>query len=80
VGFDVGGYELGLRPDLESTDGALTYWGVDDVAAAVSAALDAGAGVHEQPQDVGDGIVVASVRSPQGAVLGFIRNPHFAAR
>jgi predicted enzyme related to lactoylglutathione lyase len=80
VGFDVGGYELGLRPDLAPADGALTYWGVDDVAAAVSAALDAGASVHEKAQDVGDGIVVASVRTPQGVVIGFIHNPHFVAR
>ena len=27
VGFDVGGYELGLHPE---TDAAETYWGVED--------------------------------------------------
>ena len=79
VGFDVGGYELGLRPDAPAADGALTYWGVEDVASALAAAVAAGAAVHEAAQDVGDGIVVASVRSPQGAIVGFIDNPHFAA-
>ena len=43
VGFDVGGYELGLLPDGDPADGALTYWGVDDVAAAFDAALAQGA-------------------------------------
>lgn len=80
VGFDVGGYELGLRPDIALTDGALTYWGVEDVTAAVATALDAGASVHEQAQEVGGGIVVATVRSPQGVVVGFIHHPHFVAR
>lgn len=27
VGFDVAGYELGLLPDADPNDGALTYWG-----------------------------------------------------
>jgi predicted enzyme related to lactoylglutathione lyase len=80
VGFDVGGYELGLRPDIAPTDGALTYWGVDDVTAALAAAVAAGASIQEEAQDVGDGIVVASVRNPQGVVVGFIHNPHFVAR
>jgi hypothetical protein len=26
---------------------------------------------------VGDGIVTATVTSPQGAIVGFILNPHF---
>ncbi len=79
VGFNIGGYELGLLPDADPADGALAYWGVDDVPAAVAAAVAAGATEHAAATDVGDGIVTASVRSPQGAIVGFIRNPHFAA-
>ena len=78
VGFEVAGYELGLLPDGDPADGALTYWGVADVDEAVAAALEAGATVHAAPSEVGDGIVTATVRSPQGAIVGFIRNPHFA--
>lgn len=37
VGYNVAGYELGLLPDGPA-DGALTYWGVDDVAEAVRTA------------------------------------------
>ncbi len=80
VGFDVGGYELGLLPDGDPADGALTYWGVDDVDAAVAAALDLGATPHTPVSDVGEGIVTATVRTPSGSVLGLIFNPHFVAR
>jgi predicted enzyme related to lactoylglutathione lyase len=77
VGFEVAGYELGLLPDADPTDGALTYWGVDDVEAAVADAVALGATVHTAPSEVGDDIVTATVRSPQGSIVGFIYNPHF---
>jgi catechol 2,3-dioxygenase-like lactoylglutathione lyase family enzyme len=78
VGFSVAGYELGLLPDGDPADGAITYWGVDDVPAAMDAALGLGATEHVAASEVGDGIVTGSVRSPQGAIVGFIYNPHFA--
>ncbi|MCX6459951.1 MAG: VOC family protein [Actinobacteria bacterium] len=77
VGFEVGGYELGLLPDATASDGSLVYWGVDDVAAAVHAAISAGATEHTPVADVGDGIVAATVRTPAGTILGLIYNPHF---
>jgi predicted enzyme related to lactoylglutathione lyase len=79
VGFDVAGYELGLLPGADPADGVLTYWGVDDVPAAVAQLLAAGATGHVAPADVGGGIVTATVRTPGGSVLGLIRNPHFRA-
>jgi catechol 2,3-dioxygenase-like lactoylglutathione lyase family enzyme len=78
VGFDVAGYELGLLPDADPGDGALVYWGVADVPLAVAEAVAAGATEHVPPADVGGGIVTASVRTPTGSILAFIRNPHFA--
>jgi hypothetical protein len=36
-----------------------------------------GAPVHSEIQDVGDGILVASVIDPFGNPLGIIQNPHF---
>jgi len=80
VGFDVAGYELGLLPVGDPGDGVLTYWGVDDVATAFEAALAEGAAAHAPVSDVGGGIVTASVTNPMGAIVGFIFNPHFAAR
>jgi catechol 2,3-dioxygenase-like lactoylglutathione lyase family enzyme len=79
VGFNVGGYELGLLPTADPSDGALTYWGVADVVAAVAASLARGATEHVPPSAVGDDIVTATVRTPQGTIVGFIYNPHFAA-
>ena len=79
VGFEVGGYELGLLPDGDPADGVLTYWGVDDVSAAVDEAVAAGAAVHVAASEVGDGIVTATVRVPGGQLLGLIHNPHFRA-
>ncbi len=77
VGFEVAGYELGLLPDADPADGALVYWGVDDVDGAVSEVVAAGASVHVPASEVGDGIVTATVRTPDGTILGLIHNPHF---
>jgi catechol 2,3-dioxygenase-like lactoylglutathione lyase family enzyme len=79
VGYEVGGYELGLLPTADPKDGALVYWGVADVDAAVAAATALGASEHTPASDVGGGIVTATVRTPPGHVLGFIHNPHFKA-
>jgi catechol 2,3-dioxygenase-like lactoylglutathione lyase family enzyme len=79
VGFSVGGYELGLLPDADPASGALTYWGVDDVAIAVEGALNAGASEHGPATEVGDGIITATVQTPDGSIVGFIYNPHFSA-
>jgi catechol 2,3-dioxygenase-like lactoylglutathione lyase family enzyme len=79
VGFSVGGYELGLLPNANPSDGALTYWGVPDVSAAVAASLAHGATEHTPASNVGDDIVTATVRTPHGAIVGFIYNPLFVA-
>jgi predicted enzyme related to lactoylglutathione lyase len=82
IGFNVGGFELGLQP-IEAADearksvGVVTYWGVPDAAAAMARLLEAGATEHEGVQDVGDGIMVGSVIDPFGNVVGIIQNLHF---
>jgi predicted enzyme related to lactoylglutathione lyase/uncharacterized protein YndB with AHSA1/START domain len=84
VGFDVGGYELGLRPaegELRpGVGGATAYLAVHDVEAAVGRLVERGAKVREPATEVGEGIVVASVQDPFGNVLGLIENLHFAPR
>lgn len=80
VGFNVGGFELGLHPQEEvaqKTDSVMTYWGVDDVEATHAMLLGAGALPHEDPTEVGGGIKVAAVKDPWGNVFGIINNPHF---
>lgn len=83
VGFNVGGFELGLDPDAPAVippGGVLTYWAVDDVDAAYARLLQAGATRHEEPKEVGSGIKVATVSDPFGNIIGLIFNPHFDPR
>lgn len=83
VGFNIGGYELGLQPEEntpnEQTDNVVAYWGVEDVPTEIKRFVGLGAIVHEQPTEVGGGIVVASVKDPWGNTIGLIYNPHFKA-
>jgi predicted enzyme related to lactoylglutathione lyase len=76
VGFNVGGYELGLLPDANPADGAVVYGGVEDVEATVASAVALGATVISPATGVGDAIVTASVRLVDSSVVGFIFNPH----
>ena len=81
VGFNVGGYELGLQP-VEGEQPVLgtnstTYWGVEDVRKEYTRLLELGATAYEEPADVGGDIVVAGVKDPWGNLFGIIYNPHF---
>jgi predicted enzyme related to lactoylglutathione lyase len=80
VGFNVGGFELGLLPDPRPAGkegGVDVYWGVQDIHAGVEHLLAAGASRLEDPKDVGGDIKVAIVADPFGNRLGLIENPHF---
>ncbi|MEO8803651.1 MAG: VOC family protein [Rudaea sp.] len=78
VGFNVGGFELGLVPDGQSgTSGPQPLWGVTDAAAALSRLLDLGAKELDPVSEVGGGIKVAAVTDPFGNRFGIIENPHF---
>ncbi len=82
VGFNVGGYELGLNPDgtvaQPEGSGVIAYWGVDNLQEEVDRLLKIGARPKAPVQDVGGGIKVASVLDPFGNPIGLIYNPHFA--
>lgn len=81
VGFNVGGFELGLDPNDDGgkpgPGGVVAYWGVADIAAAMERLRALDVGVITEPNDVGGGILVATVRDPWGNELGIIENPHF---
>ncbi len=68
VGFNVGGYELGLDSDPSSksqgSGGVIVYWGVSDADAALKRLLSLGATERTNVQDVGEGIRVATVLDP----------------
>ncbi len=86
VGFNVGGYELGLDPDMSGASGhersggggVRAYWGVESAAETYQRLLDLGATVHSALRDVGEGILVASVLDPFGNLFGIIENPYFS--
>ena len=81
VGFNVAGYELGLQPSEPETskkaEGVVAYWGVDDAATALKHLIERGATLHEDIQDVGGDIKVASVKDPFANIFGVIENPNF---
>jgi predicted enzyme related to lactoylglutathione lyase len=81
VGFNAGGYELGLQPKSQSASASIdgiAYWGVVDIDAAFEHFKAAGATVLQPVEDVGGGIKVATLTAPSGNVVGLILNPHFS--
>ena len=82
VGFNVGGFELGLDPDTSEQKpgpgGSVTYWGVASMTDTVARLEKEGVTVRSQPRDVGGGIIVAAIEDPFGNLIGLIENPHFA--
>jgi predicted enzyme related to lactoylglutathione lyase len=80
VGFDVGGFELGLHPDMSGVqivNNAVAYWGVPDIVASHAALVAHGAAPADPIADVGGDIKVATLKDPFGNVIGIIENPHF---
>jgi predicted enzyme related to lactoylglutathione lyase len=81
VGFNVGGFELGLDPDTSEgapgRGGVTVYWGVENAGAALARLHGLGAREHSPVREVGEGIKVAAVLDPFGNVFGIIENPHF---
>ena len=82
VGFNIGGFELGLDPDpsggAAGPGGAVAYWRVEKIEPAVDHFTSSGATIVAAVQEVGDGIKVATVSDPFGNLIGLIENPHFA--
>jgi predicted enzyme related to lactoylglutathione lyase len=78
VGFEVGGFELGLIPDgTPGATGATAYWGTADIVAEVNRIAGLGAQIAAPVTEVGGGISVASLLDPFGNLFGVIQNPHF---
>src|SRR5689334_20012418 len=85
VGFNIGGYELGLVPSEPpahepGNQGVTAYWGVENVDEAWKQITTAGGKSLSPVQDVGGDIRVASVTDPYGNVIGLIENPHFGKK
>jgi predicted enzyme related to lactoylglutathione lyase len=82
VGFNIGGYELGLDPDLSEgspgAGGSVAYWGLDAIEPTFARFVELGASVVIPIKEVGGGIKVATVADPFGNTIGLIENPHFS--
>jgi predicted enzyme related to lactoylglutathione lyase len=81
VGYNIGGYELGLQPEeIPTTDkkeSVVTYWGVEDIQSVYNNFIKAGATENEKPYNVGGDMMTATVKDPWGNVIGLIYNPYF---
>ena len=81
IGFNIGGFELGLLPTEDDndkkSDSVLPYWGVKDIEKEYQKLIHLGATEHEKPNNVGGELMVASVKDPWNNIIGIIYNPHF---
>jgi predicted enzyme related to lactoylglutathione lyase len=86
VEFRIGDYqdELGLidrrfahQGPTAAPAGAVIYWHVDDVEAALATLREMGATGHEPLTNREAGFVTASVVDPFGNILGVMYNPHY---
>jgi len=81
VGYNVGGFELGLDPDVKDDKpgpaGSTAYWGVKDLKATMKKLEVDKVKIVRNAQDVGEGILVGAIEDPFGNRIGLIENPHF---
>ena len=81
VGFNIGGYELGLQPEEgtkgEKIESVVSYWGVDKIQEVYNRLISLGATENEKPYNVGGEIMTATLKDPFGNVIGLIYNPYF---
>ncbi|MEO9257529.1 MAG: VOC family protein [Crocinitomicaceae bacterium] len=81
VGFNIGGYELGLQPEknptTEKTESVVSYWGVENIQEVYDQLIAIGASENEKPYNVGGELMTATVKDPFGNIIGLIYNPDF---
>ncbi|MEJ2006451.1 MAG: VOC family protein [Cyclobacteriaceae bacterium] len=79
VGFDIGGYELGLLPGstTEINLSGLSYWAVDNIEKVIDKFISDGSTLIEDVQDVGDGVKLAAVSDLWNNAIGLIENRFF---
>lgn len=77
VGFRIGDQEIGLDPNgfKQGMTGPISYFHVDDIRRSLQELVDAGSTKLQDVRDVGGGKLIASVRGPEGNVIGLIQMP-----
>ena len=81
VGFNIGGYELGLQPEeglkAEKIESVISYWGVEKIQEVYDRLISLGATENEKPYNTGGEMMTATLKDPFGNVIGIIYNPYF---
>jgi lactoylglutathione lyase len=84
VGFDIGGFELGLMPEknptVDKVESVVSFWGVEKIQEAYDRLIELGATEYEKPYNVGGELMTATVKDPFGNIIGIIYNPHFKVK
>lgn len=77
VGYKAAGQDIGLDPNghAKGMTGPVPYWHVTDLRERLAALLGAGAELLEDARDVGNGRLVASVKDPDGNLIGLLQDP-----
>ena len=75
VGFKIGDQEIGLDPNgfAEGMTGPVGYWQVADIHASLKQLTDADASKLKDIQDVGGGMLMASVKDADGNIIGLLQ-------
>ena len=81
VGFNIGGYELGLQPEEgakgEKTESVVSYWGVENIQEVYDRLILLGATENEKPYSPGGEMMTATLKDPFENIIGLIYNPYF---
>jgi predicted enzyme related to lactoylglutathione lyase len=75
VGFKIGNQEIGLDPNGfdEGITGPIGYWQVEDIHESLKKFINAGATKLKDIQDVGGGMLMASVKDADGNTIGLLQ-------
>ncbi|MBD9728885.1 glyoxalase [Streptomyces caniscabiei] len=76
VGFKDAGQDVGLDPNghAKGMTGPVPYWHVSDIRSTLAALLVAGAQTLEDVHEVGGGRLIASVKDPDGNLIGLLQD------
>lgn len=76
VGFQVGDIHLGLIQHLtSSSDGIQVYWDTPDIKDHLERLVAAGGTIVQEPNDVGGGMLVGTIKDSNGSVVGLRQLP-----
>ena len=77
VGYQLGEQHFGLDPNghAQGLSGPIVFWDVDDIKQALVQLTGAGAVELQPVRDVGQGLMVATVKDADGNIIGLRQQP-----